>query len=1220
MNNQAKLSVLAVSAVMVLSVCCVYVSDSTEGAEIPTDAVKWDGTSSTGWTGAGTADNPYIIDDASELAGLASQVNSGTSYSGQYFKLAVNLDISGHEWTPIGYYVSTSDLRLFYGTFDGDGKTIYGLQTSSQACAGLFGGLGYSTINNLTISNAQIEGSRYAAALSAYMTGVTVQDCVIKDSEVSCTGTYAGGFGGVVYGCDFIGSTVSGVTISSASYAAPYVGLLSSNSEIVGCHAEDNTVSGTTVGGLTGNTFENNTISKSYVNGLKVQNASMVGHIAGNPVSGLNLDDATYLGTFTGADSFVDDGSMPALVSATDFTGYQYYYDSLDEAVDSASEGIVTLIDGALFVGNHTVPQEVTFNFTGEITIAHGAVLTVNSKGSIPTGGQINIIGVLKLDYAGASPTDVGDKVSGAGYVMVDNVAYEPGTDTVDSDAEDTTWYDSAQSVFTLTNAIQLFGFASLVDSGVTFSGKTVQLGNDIDMDGIQWNPIGSRASGVAGHGFHGTFDGQGNTISNISVELNDGTAVGLFGFLNGGTVKNINVTGSSFTGSYTVGAIVGYANTSSTIQDCSVSGTQVSTTGESYAGGIVGVAYGSKIIGCDVRNTIITSESRMGGISGLLYSASVIELCSAEDVTLSGLYGAGLIGQFGLDCSTSKSYVDGLTIGRGAVVYPVIYNGNISDDTVTHQNLDAGFRFSDDGSRSALILVECSEGSYYYGSIDVYLKENPDTPSITLIDGAVIDNRNEQLVINKPLIITDARVEYGSSVLFQSADCLPTSGTLTVDGAIMIQTLPETVSFTLQGNGFIVTASGDIPVAYGLDFQPLEADISWMASTDSPVLDSAADLMGLELLVNHMGIDFNGTTLTLGANVDLDGIEWDPIGRGSYPSISSDTPFNGTFDGNGYIISNLSVDLPNESLVGFFGFVREGTLQNVHLRNVDVSGDSFVGGIVGWYGNANSTIYDSAGVLNGCTVDGIVNVAGNSTVGGIVGELIANASNCSVNASGVSRVGGTQDNVGGFAGYVQRHDVTSGSTEVVSVSSISVSGLSVRGSGEVGGVIGSVTSHISLTDCSVANSVISAESNDGEPYYYPGIGGLFGTIRGVETSVSDCSVERTTLVPNGQPAGYVTGSFMEDTIFDGVSYTSDCSGGNISEPEGTTMIVVEDDDQDYVPTHPNDDDDEFVPPVYVVDQSSGDSDDMVSIVACAAAAVVAALMAAFLILEYRKR
>lgn len=129
--------------------------------------------------GDGTDSNPYLISSVADLQTLATDVNSGTSYSGQYFQLTQNLDLSGEDWTPIG-----NSSYSFQGTFDGGFHTIYGLtiNASSRYC-GLFGRLYNATICNLGLESVNIVSSyNDVAALAGNAQGGLIERCYVTGS------------------------------------------------------------------------------------------------------------------------------------------------------------------------------------------------------------------------------------------------------------------------------------------------------------------------------------------------------------------------------------------------------------------------------------------------------------------------------------------------------------------------------------------------------------------------------------------------------------------------------------------------------------------------------------------------------------------------------------------------------------------------------------------------------------------------------------------------------------------------------------------------------------------------------------------------------------------------------------------------------------------------------------------------------------------------------
>ena len=164
------------------------------------------------------------------------------------------------------------------------------------------------------------------------------------------------------------------------------------------------------------------------------------------------------------------------------------------------------------------------------------------------------------------------------------------------------------------------------------------------------------------------------------------------------------------------------------------------------------------------------------------------------------------------------------------------------------------------------------------------------------------------------------------------------------------------------------------------------------------------------------------GINITLTGNIDLKGIDWTPIGT------ASNNAYTGTFDGNGHTITGLTVNQEGTKYVGLIGFIgSNGTVKNVKLENVNITGSFYVGGVVG--GNYGTVI--------ACTSSG--NVSGNTYVGGVVGDNYGTVTACTASGS----VKGSF-NVGGVVGYNSRGSVTA-----------CTSSGSVEGSRDVGGVVG---------------------------------------------------------------------------------------------------------------------------------------------------------------------
>ena len=121
-------------------------------------------------SGDGSKDKPYLISNDMQLAKLAHDVNNGESFSGKYFKLTKDIDLSKALWTPIGV-TNPSTKRFFNGKFDGDGHTISNMHivwtydSGTEISLGLFSRLSgtaanetaFATVTNLTVNNVRIE-------------------------------------------------------------------------------------------------------------------------------------------------------------------------------------------------------------------------------------------------------------------------------------------------------------------------------------------------------------------------------------------------------------------------------------------------------------------------------------------------------------------------------------------------------------------------------------------------------------------------------------------------------------------------------------------------------------------------------------------------------------------------------------------------------------------------------------------------------------------------------------------------------------------------------------------------------------------------------------------------------------------------------------------------------------------------------------------------------
>lgn len=211
-----------------------------------------------------------------------------------------------------------------------------------------------------------------------------------------------------------------------------------------------------------------------------------------------------------------------------------------------------------------------------------------------------------------------------------------------------------SEGAYVIFNANGLFWFAEQINSiapyeASEYDNATFKLYKDIDLNNREWSPIGDWASQRTE--FHGTFDGQGHTISNFVItkpkegEKASDSAYGLFGNVKGGTVKNVTVSNVSISGvAKFAAALVGRLD--GNVENCHVNYASVLCSSW-QVGGLVAQYNGGTISGCSVNNTTVSSGiGAVGAIAGyaLTNVERTIENCSVNGCTLvqTEPYGAG--------------------------------------------------------------------------------------------------------------------------------------------------------------------------------------------------------------------------------------------------------------------------------------------------------------------------------------------------------------------------------------------------------------------------------------------------------------------------------------------------------------------------------------------------------------------------------------------------
>jgi len=191
--------------------------------------------------------------------------------------------------------------------------------------------------------------------------------------------------------------------------------------------------------------------------------------------------------------------------------------------------------------------------------------------------------------------------------------------------------------IYNISSVADMNQLATLVDGGADTTGVTFILDNDVDMSTVSnFARIGTGSTNA----FKGTFDGNGYTISNLTVT--SAGAAGLFGYTTGATIENIGVTGGNITSTGNwAGVLVGYT-INTTIDNSYTTGNVNSTN--NFVGGLVGVTTINSTISQSYSSANVTGVSRVGGLVGQVYNTDVSEAYSTGNVSGS-VYAGTFIG-----------------------------------------------------------------------------------------------------------------------------------------------------------------------------------------------------------------------------------------------------------------------------------------------------------------------------------------------------------------------------------------------------------------------------------------------------------------------------------------------------------------------------------------------------------------------------------------------
>ena len=940
--------------------------------------------------GSGNQNSPLEVINPHQLREIAVLVNNrrlevflfNDANAKVYIKLMNDIDLSMYGsnyndekgWDPIGFggYIKTGLLGpAFQGDFDGGGHTITGLYIKNRE---------YPENQNY-----------YSVGLFGCLYGGTVRNLNVSNASVH-------------------GDTQVGII----------AGLVSSNGSIKNCSVSGTVNGAALFGGVVGSTaglIEN--CSANCTVGTITSSSNSVGGIAGM------IDDCTV--RFCYATGVVEGSS-----SIGGIVGYIVPHSGVGVGKVEYCLALQSKVSG---ITRTEVGRVVGFTFKGQTNVFSFAGMECNGSGTYTVDGSSKAF--AQLQTASGFPSEF----------TKSPWTYSPGSlpGLFGQPAEMPSYLSSsggyapygsgtAASPYLINTEKQLYYVSNQINNGSsTYQNAHYQLTSDIDLSayksGSGWTSIGNST-----YPFKGDFNGSGYTITDLYINRTSTDDVGLFGYINGGTIRNLGIIGANISVRDYAGILAGRITNNSTVKNCFTAGT---ITGNTQVGGIVGSigvvsleSSPNNVMNCYSTATVNGFRS-VGGIAGVVLGS------------MQNCYSTGAV--------KSDDTVGGLA-GR---VYGSIENSAALNPSVTATTTNSTYNI---GRIAGLTGAEAScAGNVAFSGISVTVAGT----TIAISDGNG-NNRNGADKSSEQLILSTG---------FPTA--LITSPWRYFDGGLPM--LTDEQGNLLRGQTGVL---------------PMHIDSSYFAGGDgsesSPYLISnSSQLAKLAELINAANADYNTKHYRLIDNIDLTGYSsgegWNPIGNFS-------AQFKGSFDGNGNTISNLYINRTGETgnYQSLFGYIGYAVVKNLGVVNANVAGRKWIGGISG---NALSS------TIQNCFATG--NLTGDYFTGGISGNAsFTTIKSCytlcdvkgirySGGISGLIDLGAIQDcytlgvvgkTLSGF--YHSYSGGITGSSSSATINNCYVAGL-VKGDMEVGGVAGEIEYEATIQNCVMLGSAVTGMKNE---------------------------------------------------------------------------------------------------------------------------------------------
>ena len=936
----------------------------------------WDGTYAPWTHGTGTESDPFLIENAQQLAYLTYRVNNGldaggghTSNHDLHYKLMTDVNLNGSQsfqWTPIGYWISETNYYSFGGHFDGNSHTVSGLYISSSANrVGFFG----------------------------YTDGAEIKNLSVFGSEVSTTGHYAGGIAGVANStiisgsnnnCNISLSPPSSTSISN-SHAGGIVGYSSSTMTITNCY---------NTGDISSSTPSPNSVS--YSGGIVGCSESIM-TITNCYNTGGIFSSASY-GSY-GSYSYSYSGGIAGHSHRMNITNCYNMGDisSYSHSSYSYAGGIEGYSNNSYSYSSISIKN--SYNI-GNVNSSHSGGILGTKGGNY---GGFAVVNCYYLDTCGGDNTYGGSPMSSSAMKTSDFVnILNNGSCSWEQDMYPhfNVGYPTLTMIILSTNTLDannvtqthstLKGVVTIENDMVLSTGFMYKAANDINYSFVTCTNVTDTLTSL----LTGLTPSTTYTYKAYLVTAGCDTTIG--------SDKTFSTSSVNVSTNYATNVTQTHATINGTLSmgDATVTGQGFEYKRYGEANWIQVTVPHNSNISYTLSNLIPNTTYYYRAFAtatecGTIYSSTTTPFPYFTTLSVSATTNnatnitqthATLNGSFTIGDANMSSYGFEYRKITDTVFQTVTVSGEGSvSETVTGLTPNTQYTY-----RTFCTAVGCET---VYGNY-----RNFTTQTVSVTTNAATNLTESSATLNGSMSMGDATVtnqgfEYRAVGEANFTTVNATGGTDNFSATLY--GLP--VNTFYEYRAFVTIAENTEPY-YGA-IQSFE--VSWLNADTILIYD--ADMLQWVADRCNSGTTFYGKYIKLMNNIVL------PLNQpnnmtsiGRYPNY----PFGGTFDGNGMTITNLYIDQPNTEYQGFFGYTLSANLYEVGLVNITASGRNYTGGMVAYaentymrdcYVNGGSLFalsycgglvgYQDEGtnsIISGCY--NTCSVSGNHYVGGLVG------------------------------------------------------------------------------------------------------------------------------------------------------------------------------------------------------------------------------------------